>query len=297
MSDAEARVTSETIAEEMALLDSIYGSADFEQHATEPLWRVRLADSSGSKSSQGGWVEFYVPPGSTYPNEFPVIVIRHPTLTPSQRLSALQQLIQHSGTEGLGAPLSYSLVSLLLASLYEFSTATASLTVPLLLTEKFRGRALVNPLAATSTSTASATPPTSASTAAAVGSASAAASEPGASAKRAANWDTRPARRLRNDEPTNIALKHDLLDVKPKNTRYSMMQARREQLPAHAQQADILQRLRDNAVVVISGETGCGKSTQVPQFVLDDCIRRGLGSVTNIVVTQVRGTISGRPRC
>eukprot|EP00967_Tisochrysis_lutea_P119620 scaffold195477_cov21-Tisochrysis_lutea.AAC.1 len=36
------------------------------------------------------------------------------------------------------------------------------------------------------------------------------------------------------------------------------------------------------------GATGCGKSTQVPQFILDDAIAQGAGSSTNIVVTQPR---------
>lgn len=44
----------------------------------------------------------------------------------------------------------------------------------------------------------------------------------------------------------------------------------------------------DNQVVVISGETGCGKTTQLPQYLLEHAVLRGNGSSTRIVVTQPR---------
>jgi HrpA-like RNA helicase len=41
-------------------------------------------------------------------------------------------------------------------------------------------------------------------------------------------------------------------------------------------------------VVVVSGETGCGKTTQLPQFILEDAIARMRGLETNIICTQPR---------
>lgn len=49
---------------------------------------------------------------------------------------------------------------------------------------------------------------------------------------------------------------------------------------------EILKNVRENTVVVLRGPTGCGKTTKVPQFILDDCRKRDV--YCNIVVAQPR---------
>ena len=60
----------------------------------------------------------------------------------------------------------------------------------------------------------------------------------------------------------------------------------RERLPVMAMRQEIVDAINLNEVVVISGHTGCGKTTQVPQFVLDEHARKN--KYVNIVVTQPR---------
>jgi ATP-dependent RNA helicase DHX57 len=60
----------------------------------------------------------------------------------------------------------------------------------------------------------------------------------------------------------------------------------RKSLPAWSEQGKILQKLERNQVLVISGMTGCGKSTQVPQYILDGGLKDG--KVHNIICTQPR---------
>jgi HrpA-like RNA helicase len=60
----------------------------------------------------------------------------------------------------------------------------------------------------------------------------------------------------------------------------------RKQLPAFQARDEILNSVRQNTTVVIVGDTGCGKTTQVPQLILDDCLARG--EPCNIICTQVR---------
>lgn len=38
----------------------------------------------------------------------------------------------------------------------------------------------------------------------------------------------------------------------------------------------------------MKGETGCGKTTRVPQFILDNAITEGEGAYCNIIVVQPR---------
>lgn len=72
------------------------------------------------------------------------------------------------------------------------------------------------------------------------------------------------------------------------SSSYSKMGAIRQSLPAASAANQILELIRTNRVVIIAGETGCGKTTQVPQFILDEAIEAGAGSECNIVVTQPR---------
>ncbi|XP_059045473.1 dosage compensation regulator [Achroia grisella] len=62
----------------------------------------------------------------------------------------------------------------------------------------------------------------------------------------------------------------------------------REQLPVYAMRSEIMAAINDNSVVIISGNTGCGKTTQVCQFILDDYIASGQGAWANVCVTQPR---------
>ncbi|XP_062901383.1 ATP-dependent DNA/RNA helicase DHX36 [Mobula hypostoma] len=78
------------------------------------------------------------------------------------------------------------------------------------------------------------------------------------------------------------------LSKKMTNSRYLEMKKFREKLPSYTMKHEVVDLINTNQVVVISGETGCGKTTQVTQFILDDYIERGMGSLCRIVCTQPR---------
>ena len=66
------------------------------------------------------------------------------------------------------------------------------------------------------------------------------------------------------------------------------MASARARLPAAAKREDVLSALRATNVLVVSGETGCGKTTQVPQFILDDAIEANRGAACHVICTQPR---------
>lgn len=69
---------------------------------------------------------------------------------------------------------------------------------------------------------------------------------------------------------------------------YKRMQKIREKLPAYNLRDDIVAAVNNNQVIVITGETGCGKTTQVAQFLLDDFLKNKKGSLCHICCTQPR---------
>lgn len=78
------------------------------------------------------------------------------------------------------------------------------------------------------------------------------------------------------------------LNRQEETNRYKKLLKFRAKLPTYAKKDEILDIVENNQVVVISGETGCGKTTQIAQFLLDHQIKSGNGSVTKIACTQPR---------
>ncbi|KDQ15674.1 hypothetical protein BOTBODRAFT_54555 [Botryobasidium botryosum FD-172 SS1] len=69
---------------------------------------------------------------------------------------------------------------------------------------------------------------------------------------------------------------------------YVKMLTEREKLPAWRARGKIVNIIARERVVVVVGETGSGKTTQLPQFILDSAILSSLGASTNVVITQPR---------
>ena len=69
---------------------------------------------------------------------------------------------------------------------------------------------------------------------------------------------------------------------------WAKMRAFRETLPVAKLRASLIAALDAHDACVVCGETGSGKTTQVPQYLLDDAIDRGAGSSCRIVCTQPR---------
>ncbi|CAK0787622.1 hypothetical protein CVIRNUC_010844 [Coccomyxa viridis] len=64
--------------------------------------------------------------------------------------------------------------------------------------------------------------------------------------------------------------------------------SKREQLPVGQIRQALLEALTQHDVAVVGGDTGCGKTTQVPQMLLDAAIEAGCGGMCSIVCTQPR---------
>lgn len=72
------------------------------------------------------------------------------------------------------------------------------------------------------------------------------------------------------------------------NPELRQMIQKREQLPVYQFYDALLDAIHANPVTIVRGNTGCGKTTQVPQYILDSFVNVEDGAQCNIVVTQPR---------
>jgi len=93
--------------------------------------------------------------------------------------------------------------------------------------------------------------------------------------------------RGRSLTPTEAAERAQALSQRiASDASLAAIQVKREKLPVREFRDAILGAIANHQVVLVAGSTGCGKTTQVPQYVLDDAWSRGEGAA--IVCTQPR---------
>lgn len=93
--------------------------------------------------------------------------------------------------------------------------------------------------------------------------------------------------RLRPDDRDSNQIRHDF-EAMCQSDEYTEMLATRQRLPAFKAKEAFLQQLQNNRVLIVVGETGSGKTTQLPQFILDSLILSGRASEASIIITQPR---------
>ncbi|KAM5157065.1 ATP-dependent RNA helicase DHX30 [Mantella aurantiaca] len=75
-----------------------------------------------------------------------------------------------------------------------------------------------------------------------------------------------------------------LLEAKWRSSQTKPLQ----HLPVDDHKDAILEAIDGNPIVMIAGDTGCGKTTRIPRFILEDAILGRRGAACNILVTQPR---------
>ena len=72
------------------------------------------------------------------------------------------------------------------------------------------------------------------------------------------------------------------------NPRLEELRRVRAELPLNQHKAKVLEMISQNPCSIIVGATGSGKTTQVPQILLEDATIKGTGGACNIICTQPR---------
>ncbi|KAI8103615.1 hypothetical protein M9435_004950 [Picochlorum sp. BPE23] len=93
-------------------------------------------------------------------------------------------------------------------------------------------------------------------------------------------------KRAMDMEQSEITSRHDRWLHSMNTGKGKDMERIRKSLPIAKHKEEILQAVESSQVVLIAGETGCGKTTQVPQYILESCWEKG--KPCRVMCTQPR---------
>ncbi|KAI8620273.1 P-loop containing nucleoside triphosphate hydrolase protein [Chytriomyces sp. MP71] len=251
--------------DEMEAVEAIYGSDMIFKNERNHMIQIKV-DFSASESVITDAVELHVGVSdrSKYPYELPAWMIVCPSIPAYIRLALLRALSLEA-CKWIGGPMVFEAVSWIQEN---FSSLVENPGVTL--------TQLKTVLTATSGRDASSTP---------------------THMKAAATYSPKsPSAKKKLTKPaeTEVELEMKGRDLKAKyeekvaTSEYKAMLRSRQNLPSYKFREEIIQSIDANSVVIICGETGCGKSTQTGQFILEHLLSTGRGGKCNMICTQPR---------
>lgn len=105
--------------------------------------------------------------------------------------------------------------------------------------------------------------------------------------KRSRNTRHGPPKHVKATPADHLALE-SLYRSRTSSQPFREILAKRQTLPAWSMKDKLVSIIGSNRVVVVAGETGSGKTTQIPSFVLETELQGGRGGDCSIIVTQPR---------
>ena len=271
--------------DEMLALESIYDDR-FKREAGFCA-RIKLdASLHSAKNAPKIELEIRIAESSTYPfNQPPLFIINEPDLPSYLRLSIIQKTMQfayRSMVLAMGGPIVYDVVEWVQENIRDILDNPPSLVqlteglVKIDLNQESENQDSLAALDDGSDHSPLIKP---------VG------SKPSSSSNGPAKGNNKRAPKRLNIKPNgpgSIAMQKEYEKLKAPNVSFQALQMGREKLPAWSFKDRLVKAVKDNSVVIVCGETGCGKTTQVPQFILDSWIQESIGEHANIVCTQPR---------
>ncbi|KAG0258984.1 hypothetical protein BG011_002879 [Mortierella polycephala] len=274
--------------DEMLALESIYD--DRFKREDISCAKIKLeATLHNTKNAPKIELEIRIPSSSTYPfNQPPLFIINEPDLPSYLRLSIIQRTMQYAYRAmvlAMGGPIVYDVVEWIqdnLRSILDNPPSLVQLTEGLITVDLSQEEENQESLAALADQDAEES--------LLVKATDSKLSLNGGRSKPEYRNNKRSIRRLniKPNSPGSIAMLKEYENLKANNVSFQALQMARAKLPAWSFKDQLVKAVRDNAVVIVCGETGCGKTTQVPQFILDQWIQESIGEHANIVCTQPR---------
>ncbi|KAJ3022122.1 hypothetical protein HKX48_006951 [Thoreauomyces humboldtii] len=246
--------SAEDLQEETEALESIFAD-QFRMEKTDV--GVILSISFTLRAVDGeNKLEIYIPASSRYPFETPGIVVRNPNL-PAYILLSIQRGLAKEACNQLGSPMVYALHAWLednMERLVDAPPPLASIAVGTSAGEEDQELPQIKSDTKNGLGRKQVNP---------------------------------HSKILRPDANLSRQLK-DSYVKKCKEAAYQKMLASRSKLPSFQSRDAIIAALAKHQVLIVSGGTGTGKSTQLGQFILENMVEENRGAECNIICTQPR---------